>query len=263
MAFEGNIDGFMKMFGKSDGTGDYDNSYKGNYKNRSNNRDRHYYQTTQNVDPDTGEVLDFKPNNNLKNPYKMAYRKSFKASGFSMPQPKKILDLAIMGAIGYGAYLLYIKILKPLGNSAMDDSKDKAEKIIGESYVDSTAAAVQNNKATATALSQTGFLVGNLHTKNAGLLHDLMDTSWVDHDEIVKVIKGMSLTTFQLVNSAYGVRDLATYAGSFTHTLNLAMWTVGTQWGIQKLTGTLKFHLNTVLTSGELGSISKWLNSIT
>lgn len=263
MAFEGNIDGFMRMFGKSDGIGDYDNSYKGNYKNRSNNRDRHYYQTTQNVDPETGEVLDFKPNKNLKNPYKMAYRKSFKASGFSVPQPKKILDIAIMGAIGYGAYLLYIRILKPLGNSALDNAKDKAENIIGESYVDSTAAAVQNNKATATGLAKTGFSVGSLHMKNAGLLHDLMDSAWVNHDQIVKTVKSMSKQTFQLVATAYGVRELPKYAGSFSHVLNGSLWTFGSSWGVNKLSGTLKQHLNIVLTSSELGSISSWLNLIT
>lgn len=264
--FEGNIAGLLGMSNKSDGTGDYDFNRNGSYRDRVSNRDRHYYKTVQNIDTDTGEVLDFKPQRNFKNPYKkMAYSGYRRSPGFSsisskLPKPKQLFDIAILGAIAYGGYIVYNKFLRPLGNSPLDDVKDKASNIIAKSYVDSTSAAVTQNNNTATSLASSGYAVSSDHIKTALLLHGWMNTEIVNHTQIVKTIQGMSKQTFQLVASAYGTQNLNTYAKSPTHLLTFAAWE--DLFSSDKLVGTLKKHLSIVLSSSELSSISSWLNLI-
>ncbi|MDN3584734.1 hypothetical protein [Mucilaginibacter flavus] len=263
MAFEGNIAGLLGMSNKSDGTGDYQ-SQRGNYKERLNRRERQYYQMTQNIDPDTGEVLDFKPNKNLKNPYKMANFKSYKAPSFKMPNPKSLIDLAIVGAIGLGGFILYNKVFKPfMTNSAIDKANSDGEKAVGADYVNTQSSQIKTAKATATSLGSQGYSVGSLHQGNANLLHTLMDREVVDHDEIIKVVKGMSVPTIKLVSIAYGNRSLPNYAKSWIHVFNVNFTTWGKSlFSDDVLTGKLVDHLTYVLYASECKQITSWLDAI-
>jgi len=259
----GNISGFFAQTGKSDGTGDYNNSSNGNYKQRLKNRENHYYRS-QGIDTETGEVLDFKPNTRLKNPYSMA--KSFRTgfSGISMPSPDKILNLAIIGGIGLGGFLLYQKIFKPLlSSNPVDKANADADKTVAAAYVNTTKSQLDRTKATATSLAGGGIALSDLHKSNADYLHKLLDSNWVDHDQIVKTIMGMAKQTFQLTAQAYGVRSLPNYVKGYAHITNVSIWTtISSMWTDDVWTDNLYNHLTAILTSSEQSKLSSWLNAI-
>lgn len=264
--FDGDVAGFLRMSGRDDGTGESQRS-NGDYKSRSQNRDRHYW-TSQGVDPETGEVLDYKPPKNAKNPYKVqkTYTKrsgggfNLRSLSYQLPKPAQAMNILLLGAMGYGGWLLYKKFLSPLGNSALEDAKDDADKTLAKSYVDTRANEVKTNQALSKTLSDKGLMVGAVHQKNATLLHDLMDVAVVDHDKIIAVVKGMSIPTFQLTAIAYGTRSLTNYAKAITHLFTTAAW--ADLFKEDKAMGSLKFHLTTVLTSSEQSKISQYLSSV-
>ncbi len=269
--FEGNISGLLRMSNKSDGIGEASGSYGGGYDQRRKSVRNHFIKTGYkahkgiNFDPETGEILDYVPPKNAKNPYsKMAYAKRYysKAAGLKLPNvnPSQVINLAICAAIGYGGYILYNKILKPLGNSPIEDAKDKAEAAIGGAYVDTTASKVTVNNTVTNALAKSGLKVTTAHQGYANTLHDFMNSAFVDEDKIIKTIKGMAAQTFQLTASAYGTRNLNTYAKSPTHLLTVSAWS--DLFSSDKLVGTLKTHLQIVLSESEQKQISQWLSII-
>lgn len=259
----GNISGFFAQTGRNDGTGDYNNSSNGNYKQRLKNRENHYYQS-QGIDTETGEVLDFKPNTRLKNPYRMKANFKKLSSGLPLPAPGKLIDIAVLGAIGLGGFILYQKVFKPfLSKDPVDKANDDAEKAAAAAYVSTSKSELDRSKATATSLAGKGIVMSDLHKGNADYLHGLLDSNWVDHDQIVKTIMGMSKQTFQLVAVAYGRRSLPNYVKGYAHIANVSLWTtISSIWTDDVWTDTLKNQLKAILTSSELAKLSSWLDAI-
>lgn len=270
--FDGNISSFLGMSRNDDGTGDFDNSSRSNYQQRKNNVRNHYIKSGYkakmgiDLDPETGEILDYVPPKNVKNPYKnMANypRQSginLRSLSYKLPQPKQAINIALLGFIAYGGYIVYKKFLSPLGNSPIEDAKLNAEKIVAKSYVDTPASKIQQTNATATTLANQGLQVADLHKNLANTLHSYLNSANVDHEKIVKTISSMAIQTLQLVSVAYGSRNLNTYAKAPLHVFNSASWS--DLFSDNKMVGTLKDHLNAVLASSELSKLSKYLQSI-
>lgn len=268
MSFEGDVSSFLRSTGKSDGLGD--NGYSNfDIKSRRANVRNHYIQSGykakmgMDIDPETGEILNYQPPKNAKNPYNM--RKGFKPHSLGAGT-KSILDAvlsyapyAIIAFVGYSLYKKYLANF--LSSSTLDTVKDNAQKVVDTAYVNSDASKVTATNATTTALAAQGYTVSTLHQNLANTLYGMLDTSGIaDGSKIVATIKGMSDQTFQLTSSAYGRRNLNAYAKSPTHLFTLAAWS--DLFSNDKLMGTLKDHLKTVLTSSEQSQISHYLSLI-
>jgi hypothetical protein len=263
--FEGNVATFLGLSGKSDGVGEHQQS-NWDFADRKRRQRNHYIKTGykakmgMNIDPETGEILDYVPPKNAKNPYKMGYqRRSFSKPNINL-DPNKFLNIAVIGAIGYGAYIIYKRVLSPLTNSPIEDAKEIAEKQVSKTYVDTKASKSQQVTSAKTTLASRGLTVSSLHENLANTLHSYMDVASVDEAKIVKTISGMGNETFQLTAIAYGTRELATYRNSVTHLFDFAVWT--DMFSSTKMLGTLKDHLKVVLSDSDQKKISGKLSLI-
>ncbi|QQL51091.1 hypothetical protein [Mucilaginibacter ginkgonis] len=257
----GNIAGLLGMSGKSDGTGSAQAS-QFDYNSRSYNRKKHYA-FTHGLDIETGELLNFKPSANAKNPYrKMAYRKN-PLSGVKMPSASTVINLAMIGGVGLVGYKLYQKFFGDTSVSdAADAAKQKGAVALGSTYVDSNQAKADSITNTQSSLAAKGITVSTTSASLANTFHDWLNSLSVDHDQIVNTILKMDVQTFRLMSVSYGTRDLATYAKSPLHLLNADVWSLGNLFHENKMIGTLKDHLKIVLYAAELTKIHAYYSVI-
>ncbi|HVW94940.1 MAG TPA: hypothetical protein VHA56_03145 [Mucilaginibacter sp.] len=181
---------------------------------------------------------------------------SFKAPNIDLPSITTLINIAVIGFIGLAAYKLYQKFF---GDTLANKKEDAGNTAFDKIYVDTKQSKADEVTATAASLNSAGLTVSDLHKKVANSLHDLMDSIIVDHDKIVATIKGEAIPTFQLVSVAYGTRTLNTYKA--WHIFNPDAWKGFGLTGTDSQ-DTLKAHLNLVLSSSELSSISQWLSAI-
>jgi hypothetical protein len=196
-------------------------------------------------------------------PVKMPTLPKRKKSNFSMPKMPGInigllLNLAIVGGIGLVGYKLYNKFFGG-ADSILSNTNDKGSQALAKTFVSTNQSKADTLKSTAASLNTKGLSVSSLHQSLANTFHDYLDSMWVDHDKIVKTILGENVQTFRLVSVAYGTRDLKNYVNSPAHILNLNNWDITKFMSADNSVGTLKDHLNLVLTSGELKQLSQYL----
>jgi len=221
------------------------------------------------VDTDTGEIIaprghskksDFMPvNNNVKSERSNKMR-SFDKAFPPVKLPKLptglLINLAVVGGIGLIVYKLYTKFF---GQTAIDKLTDKGDEAIGKTYKSDNQTKADQLGTTAASLQSKGLTVSNLHKSLADTFHNMLDSTWVDHDKIVKTILNEDVQTFRLVSVAYGTRDLNSWTKSLAHIFDSDAWSTSSLFSSHKNTGTLKDHLRMVLSDDEQSKISSYL----
>lgn len=172
-----------------------------------------------------------------------------------------LINLAIPVAIGLVGYNLYKKFFGGDAQTSMiNDKNDKGSAALGSTYVSSSQATADTLTNTAASLATKGLTVSAMHKSIANTFQTWLNSLWVDHDRIVATILKEDIQTFRLVSVAYGTRSLPTYAASPAHIATVGIWSqISSLWDDNQYTGTLKQHLNGILTDSEKTKISKYL----
>lgn len=262
---DANISAFLRTSQNLDNDVTQYNFNSGSYNDRAARRRKSYLESWYkvkkgiNVDVDTGEILDFVPK-----PMRRVTR-SFNTSSFpKMPMPKAatVINIALIGGVGLVAYKLYHKFFGTDASDVISNTADVGKLSLSKTYVDTSGAKAAQLTATASSLASKGLQVTQLHQSLANTIHGYLDSAWVDHDKIVKMILGQGIQTFRLMSVAYGTRSLQNYGNSFAHVLNTSSWSLDNLFSKTKYVGTLKDHLQEVLTSDEQTKIRSYLSVI-
>ncbi len=180
-----------------------------------------------------------------------------KVMGMLPKLPGIALPLVITGVIGAAGYWVYKKFAVNTPDQKAQDTADKAGLT---NLTTRQVASVNSLDALKKSLSARGLNVSNVHQSFANTLNAAMNTSAIDHGEIIKIVKSMGLETFQLTAIAYGQRELRGYVTSPLHIFEPDFWI--DSFSTLKLYGTLKYHLQVALTSSEFLSIGAYVNTV-
>lgn len=161
------------------------------------------------------------------------------------------LPLFLLSIIGF---FLYKKFNSP---EAVIDRAN--EKLAYQNSITTEASQANTLNSMKKNLEKSGLVVGTLHTSIANELHQLIDAVIVDEKAIVKKVLSINAnSTFQLVNTAYGQREINTWRNWHIFDANAykSMFTG------KNLYGDLKSHLLIVLDESQQKEISSRLKLI-
>jgi hypothetical protein len=187
---------------------------------------------------------------NYNRSFKSAFGKATK--GFAGGQ---ILTFGILGFVLLFGYGLFKKFM---ATSPFGSASDGADKLGSSTLTTQNAAATTGLNGLKDALAKQGLVVNTQHIALGNQINQLIDNTLVDGGVVVKMVQSMSFQTFQLVCIAYGQRELRNYRNS--HLFNPASW--ADLFSEKKMYGTLKFHLDIVLSSSQLSVIASYLNKV-
>lgn len=165
-----------------------------------------------------------------------------------------ILNLGLFAVIGIVVFKVYRLFSPDPDNKAQNESEK-------EGVLNYTTRAAEEGKGLTSLekeLANKGLKVSASHISQANTLNSMMDKAWVSQSDVLRLIKSMSKQTFQLVSIAYKQRELVNYRNS--HPFDSDSW--GNLFADKKFYGTLKYHLQVVLSDSEFKSLNQWVSIV-